>query len=240
MEAPPPNLSPQPSSSILFEGDSLTRFASKPNLDTWPWMRLTGAHYGYPEKVGDWIFCHRPDLDLTCRVGAVGGSILADIIERFPTATETYRPDIVVVTIGTNDANRSVPLSDFRTQAETYCQRLRDLCGGKVLYLGNPKFVLDPNAEDVARCEKIQSYAVIMAEAVEAHGGIAVDLGTMLKNKVARLQKLYSGHTIYHDGTHFNAVGHEIAAGIVLRALGLMSSPGDPDGQVLRIKRSSG
>jgi lysophospholipase L1-like esterase len=228
-------LSPEPSSTILFEGDSLTRFAGKPNLDTWPWMRLTGAHYGYPEKVGDWIFCHRPDLNVTCKIGAVGGSILADVIERFPAVTETFKPGIVVMTIGTNDANREVPLSDFRAQAETYCQRLHDLCGGKVLYLGNAAYARD----EATRYEKSLPYALTMAEVIEAHGGLAVDLGAMLKNKVAGLRKLWSGHTIYHDGTHFNAVGTEIVAGIALQALGLMTVPGDPDGGVLKLARNS-
>jgi lysophospholipase L1-like esterase len=231
--------SPQPSSTILFEGDSLTRFVGKPNLDTWPWMRLTGANYGYPEKVGDWIFCHRPDLNITCRVGAVGGSILADVIERFPGATEAFKPGIVVMTIGSNDATRSVPLPDFRVQAETYCQRLQDLCEGKVLYLGNPKFSLDADTKTIARCEAIQPYALIMAEVVESHGGLAVDLGAILKNKVTSLQKLWSGHTIYHDGTHFNTIGNEIVAGIVLQALGLMITPGDPEGSLLKIEKAA-
>jgi lysophospholipase L1-like esterase len=228
-------LSPEPSSTILFEGDSLTRFAGKPNLDTWPWMRMTGADYGYPNKVGDWIFCHRPDLNITCRVGAVGGSILADVIERFPVATEAFKPGIVVMTIGTNDANRSVPLADFRVQAEAYCRRLRDLCGGKVLYLGNAAFARDESPEATTRREVSRPFALTMAEVVDAHGGLAVDLGAMLKNKLTGIRKLWSGHTIYHDGTHFNTVGNEIVAGIALRALGLMDTPGDPDGPVLKI-----
>jgi len=233
MKAKPRTLSPHPSSTILFEGDSLTRFASLPSLDTWPWMRMTGSHYGYPEKVGDWIFCNRPDLNLSCRVGAVGGSRLYDVIERFERITEVYKPGIVVMTIGTNDRNRSVPLSDFRAQAETYCKRLQDLCGGKVLYLGNmPVTNLDDRPETKAIRESKRPYAATMAEIVEAHDGLAVDLGTLLGKRMASLVKLWPGHTIYHDGTHFNAVGNEIVAGVVLRALGLITTPGDPDGDL--------
>jgi lysophospholipase L1-like esterase len=235
MEAKSHTLSPEASSTILFEGDSLTRFAGKPNLDTWPWMRMTGANYGYPEKVGDWIFCHRPDLNLSCRVGAVGGSVLSDVLARSPGLIEAFKPGIVVMTIGTNDATRSVPLPDFRAQAEEYCQRLRNACGGKVLYLGNLPPHLEDKPETVIRHEAVRPYSLTMAEAVHAHGGLAVDVGAVLKSKVASLTKLWPGHTIYHDGTHFNLVGNEIVAGVVLRALGLIVTPGDPDTPLQKI-----
>jgi lysophospholipase L1-like esterase len=221
----PRTLLPQPGATILFEGDSLTRFAGPPNLDTWAWMRLTGAHYGYPEKVGDWIFCNRPDLNLTCRTSAVGGSILADVLDRFATITATFKPAIVAMTIGANDVGRAVPIPVFRSQAEEYCKKLRDLCGGKVLYLGNV-FSAKQGADAV---QKGRGYFQNMAEVVDAHGGVVVDLGTVLARKSAALTKLHELHTIYHDGVHFNPVGHEIIAGVVLRALGLMTVPGDPD-----------
>jgi lysophospholipase L1-like esterase len=235
MEAKPLTLNP--GATLLFEGDSLTRFPGQPSFETWPWMRLTNAHYGYPEKVGDWIFCHRPDLNIACRVGAAGGSIMADVVGRLSSMTEAIKPDVVVMTIGINDANRAVPLADFRAQAEEYCRRLRDLCGGKVIYLGNASFARDESAAAVANAEKSKTYSIAMTEVVEAYGGLAVDLGAVLRSKSASLIKLYPGHTIYHDGTHFNMVGNEIAAGVVLRALGLMTTPGDPAGTLLKIER---
>jgi lysophospholipase L1-like esterase len=222
-------LPPAPSSTILFEGDSLTRFAGKPSLDTWAWMRLTGAHYGYPEKVGDWIFCNRPDLKLTLHTGAIGGSILGDVLERFPTITAAYQPQIVVMTIGSNDVNRGVPLADFRKQAGEFCQKLRDLSDGKVLYLGNVAAGHGATPEAVLRFERAKPYSDAMSEVATSHGGLAVDLGTVLQRKSTVLAQLWSGHTIYHDGIHFNPVGNEIVAGVVLRALGLMTTPGDPD-----------
>jgi lysophospholipase L1-like esterase len=222
-------LSPIAGSTILFEGDSLTRFAG-PGLDTWAWMRLTGAHYGYPEKIGDWVFCNRPDLNLSCRIGAIGGSILADVLERFPRIAAPVKPGIVVVTIGANDLARSVPIDLFRSQAEEYCTKLRDLCAGRVLYLGNV-FGGKCSAESL---ELGAQYFRNMSEVVEAHDGLAIDLGQILARKSAALTKLHDLHTIYHDGTHFNPVGHEIIASVVLRALGLITMPGDPDYPITR------
>lgn len=224
----PRTLSPKPASTILFEGDSLTGFRSKPCLDTWAWQRLTGAHYGYPERVGDWVFCNRPDLNLTCRNGAVGGAVMADLLERFPTVTGALKPGIVVMTIGSNDSAREVPLAGFRAQVGEFCQRLRDLCDGKVLYLGNlqPLF----NASEAVRQKRqaAQPYYRTAAEVVDAHGGLAVDLGSILVRKHEALVKLWAGHSINHDESHFNPVGYEIISGVVLQALGLMQIPGDP------------
>lgn len=222
-------LSPAAAATILFEGDSLTRFAGRPNLDTWAWMRLTGAHYGYPEKVSDWIFCNRPDLRLNLRVGASGGSTMQDILDRFDGTTAPMRPTIVVMTVGTNDANRKIPLTDFRAQATAYCRQLQDLCGGRVLYLGGLKAAHGAGEGAAERMAFAAAYFDTMAEVCEAHGGLAVDLGTILVRKAAVLAELYKGHSIYHDGLHFSPLGNEIIAGVVLRALGLITMPGDPD-----------
>jgi lysophospholipase L1-like esterase len=221
-------LNPSPASTILFEGDSFTSFRSKPCLDTWPWQRLTGAHYGYPERVGDWIFCNRPDLNINCHNGAVGGSIVNDILIRFPTITEPLKPGIVIMTIGGSDSTRGTPLAVVRSEICEYCSRLLDLCGGKVLYLGNFLPLHDASEPMRQKREEARPYTQAIAEVVDAHGGLAVDLGTVLVRKHEALVKLWPGHSISHDGNHFNPVGYEIVTSVVLRALGLMQMPGDP------------
>lgn len=222
-------LTPAPGSTILFEGDSLTAFRVGPCLDTWAWQRLTGAHYGYPEKVGDWIFCNRPDLALTCRNGAVGGSVMADVVQRFPTVTAGVKPAIVVMTIGGNDSTRQVPLTELAQQVDDYCQRLDALCGGRVLYLGPIAAGHGASPSGAEAKARAQPFYATVRERIERHRGLAVDLGAVLVRKSAELGRLWAGHSIYHDGGHFNQVGNEIVAGVVLRALGLMTIPGEPD-----------
>jgi lysophospholipase L1-like esterase len=228
MPAMPRTFAPAPASILLFEGDSLTGFRTKPCLDTWAWQRMTGAHYGYPERVGDWIFCNRPDLRLSVRNGAIGGSTMADVLGRFETITGVLKPGLVVMTIGSNDSTRAIPLDRFRDEVRTYCSRLRELCGGRVIYLGN--LVACPGASPQSMMKRgiAAPYYQAAAEVVSAEGGLAVDLGSVLLARANTLREMYEGHTIYHDGTHFNAVGAEMVAGVVLRALGLMQTPGDP------------
>jgi lysophospholipase L1-like esterase len=215
-----------PGSTILFEGDSLTAFRVTPMLDTWAWMRLTGAHYGYPERVGDWVFCNRPDLRLTVRNGAIGGAITADVLDRFDANVAPLKPAVVVMTIGTNDGSRGIPAADVARDLGTYCSRLRDLCGGRVVRLGGTADV-PGSAPGKFSGEGRAAIDAAARAAVEDHGGIAIDLFGVLARKAAALQAQYAGHTVFHDGTHLNPVGHEIAAALVLRMLGLIEMPGD-------------
>ncbi len=215
-------LVPARGSTVLFEGDSLTGFRIGPGLDTWAWQRLTNAAYGYPERVGDWIFCNRPELRLSVRLGAVGGATMGEVLGRWE-ATASLRPAVVVLTIGTNDAGRGVSSAALGAQVDDFCTRLTDHCGGRVLYLGGLTAChgLSPEAA-TRRLAAVDHYAAVAA-AVSANNGLVVDLGTVLARRATDLAALWAGHTIFHDGSHFNAVGNEIVAATVLQALGLMT-----------------
>lgn len=220
-------LVPVRDSTILCEGDSLTAFRVKPCLDTWAWQRMTGAAYGYPERVGDWIFCNRPDLRLSVRNGAIGGSCMRDVLDRWA-ATEELKPAIVVLTIGTNDFNLQVSESQMRDQMADYCNRLDLLCGGRVIYLARCRTIHGgmPCADERERAAI--GHAAAASAAVRAAHGLVVDLDQVLERRASELAALWEGHTIFHDGIHFNAVGSEIVASVVLQALGLMIVPGAP------------
>jgi lysophospholipase L1-like esterase len=221
-------------STLLFEGDSLTAFRVLPHLDTWAWSRLTGATYGYPERVGDWLLCNRPDLRLTLRLGAIAGSVCSDLLERFERLVVPIKPALVVMTIGANDVSRGLAPTLVADQLGEFCQRLDRLCGGRVLHLGGtwpaPAATgLNEAAQAAAALDRGRrlAMATALAARVRQHGGVSVDLVAVLARRLASLRALWDGHTIFHDGTHFNAVGHEIVAGVVLRALGLMTMPGE-------------
>lgn len=218
-------LIPAPGSTILCEGDSLTAFRVAPCLDTWAWQRMTGAAYGYPERVGDWIFCNRPDLRLSLRNGAVGGSCMRDVLGRWA-AVEVLKPAIVVMTVGTNDCNHGVFESDMRDQMADYCRRLDLLCGGRVIYLARCRPILGGAPCPVERERAAAGHAAAASDAVRDANGLVVDLDCVLQRRARDLAALWEGHTIFHDGLHFNAVGNEIVAAVVLQALGLMIMTG--------------
>lgn len=216
-----------PGSTILFEGDSITSFRSLPTLDTWAWMRITGAHYGYPERVGDWVFCNRPDLRLQVRNGAIGGAVVADVLARFDRNVAPLKPAVLVMTIGHNDCARGVSPEAFGTDLAVICSRLLELCGGRVIHLGGTADVTGSSTNGFKPAERAELMRVAR-ETVERHGGVALDLRGALARKAAVLHEQYAGHSVFHDGTHLNPVGHEIASTLVLRALGLIQLPGEP------------
>ena len=228
MLAAMPILAPLPSSTILFEGDSLSGFRSAPLLDSWAWIRLTGATHGFPERVGEWVFCHRPDLRLSVRNGAIGGSTIADLLERFDRHVVPVKPGIIVLTVGTNDCGQGVPLEKFSADLREYARRLHELCGGRLLHVGGFKPMPGAGPDSAHALPTMPAYMGAAAATVTAAGGLAVDAGSVLAHKATELVAQYSGHSIFHDGTHFGPVGHEILAGVVLRALGLIELPGDP------------
>jgi lysophospholipase L1-like esterase len=224
----PHSIQLNPGTTILFEGDSITGMRHAGTNDNWPWLRLSGAASGYGDRVGEWIFCNRPDLRIECRLGAVGGSSMEDVISRWK-LVEDLKPALVVMTVGSNDPWKDVPLETFRKQVADYAQRLDELCLGKILYLSNPTCSFAVSEARERRARATDYYRAAAEEVVQA-GGMAVDLGATLERKAKWLYDLYPQHTIYHDGgAHFNAVGNEIIATVVLRMLGLVELPNDVD-----------
>jgi hypothetical protein len=114
----------------------------------------------------------------------------------------------------------------FRTQVAEYARNLDALCGGRLLYLGNPTCSQASDESRKQRAAAMSYYQAAAEEAVRA-GGDAVDVGAVLERKSRLLREQCPLHTVFHDGGHFNTVGNEIISTTVLRALGLIELPGD-------------
>ena len=153
---------------------------------------------------------------------------MEDVFSRWKFVQE-LKPAVVVMTIGSNDPWKDVPLETFRQQVAEYAEKLDNLCQGKLLYLSNPTCSLASNEARERRAAAADYYRAAAEETVRA-GGIAVDLGATLERQAKLLYDLCPQHTIFHDGgSHFNAVGNEIIATVVLRVLGLIELPGKVD-----------
>jgi hypothetical protein len=130
------------------------------------------------------------------------------------------------MTMGANDVSRQVPPAETARAIAAFAGRLDRLCGGRVLHLGGAFSPADsPNVDPELHQRLLATWRAARA-AVEAAGGLAIDAYGVLARRLAILRAQYAGHTIFHDGTHLNPVGHEIMAGVALRALGLMEVRG--------------
>jgi hypothetical protein len=65
-------------------------------------------------------------------------------------------------------------------------------------------------------------YDILRDVAAEIDGVHYADIGPSLAAKAAALLEQSDYHTLYADGGHFNAVGHLVVAGEVLRLFGVV------------------
>ena len=212
----------QPGDCIVFDGDSLTSRRLRPNLDTWPYLRLMNWDGSYADHVADWLFCNRPDLRLSFRQAAIGGSIASECLARYDEAVKPHKPAWVVMTISTNDHNRHVPLKEFEAALTKYARRLKQDSGGRMMILAGFKPFPFLDADKLEFRERAKYYQVIR-KVLRQQDGLYVDVGTPLFQKARQLHKLWPGHTLYSDGCHLNAVGNAILTTQVLQALGVLT-----------------
>ncbi|MFO7958189.1 MAG: SGNH/GDSL hydrolase family protein [Candidatus Brocadiia bacterium] len=210
----------EPGQTILFDGDSLTSRRRPGSLDTWPYLRLMNWDRGYADEMERLLFCLRPDLRLTFRNVAIGGYDSGQMLGKFDDSVLPWEPELVILTTGGNDASRQMPLDEFRRNVATYCERVRDECGGRVVFVGGFRPCPHMPAEKGEVYGRRMRYYDVQQEVAAEYGGRYVDAGTPLLRKAEELYEQAEIHTVYSDGGHFNAVGNTIIAAAVLAALG--------------------
>ncbi|NLF38354.1 hypothetical protein GX586_02845 [bacterium] len=209
----------KPGQTIMFDGDSLTSRRMPPCLDTWPFLRLANWHISYAELVQEWLFCNKPDLRLTFRNAAVGGSSCRNLLDRLDSMVMPCKPDWVVFSIAGNDAAQNIPAAEFREKLLKYCTQLKKAHGTRFLFLGGFDKPFGSIKKSIAK--RRQNYA-IARDIMKQVGGIYFDIGIPMKKKADLLLKQSPYHTIISDA-HFNLLGNHIIAGLVLEALGVIS-----------------
>ncbi len=208
------NSSPvQPNDRVLFEGDSLTD-GLKNNYGRQMGWDKTWAH-----RMDEWLFTHRPELNLECKNLAVGGNSTRNLLARVE-ASAAFKPTVVLFTIGTNDALIGLPLDEFRANLTAWCDRLQAAGCRTFIHVGGFPPCPNVDAETRAILERGQPYDAITKAVVEASGGFQIDVAPSLLPRAEALERKWSHHTVYSSGVHYNALGNELIAGAVLTHLG--------------------
>lgn len=203
----------QTNDRILFEGDSLTD-GLKNNCGRLMAWDKTWAH-----RVDEWLFVHRPALNLECKNLAVGGSSAKTMLARV-NAAAAFKPTVAMVTIGINDAIMRVPVADFQTNFAAWCDHLTNAGCRCIVFVAG--FRPCPNVDEETRAifARAEPYWRAGREVVAAHGGIYVDAGAYMLPRAEALDRRWKDHTVYSSGVHYNALGNELIAGAVLTRLG--------------------
>ena len=213
----------KPGQSVVFEGDSMTRRSMMPSSDNWPLLRMNNWHRSYAELVEEWIFAHRPDLNIKCRHAAIGGSAVTDLHARYETQVKPQRPGWIIFTIGSNDCARGCSPADFESGLARYIEAAQRDSGARFLYAGDFEpmpGLAEESREHVARAKP---YFEIARRLVIGSGGLAPGIGAALRAKAELHFAQSNFHSYYGDGVHLGALGNHVLAGLVLEALGVFT-----------------
>jgi lysophospholipase L1-like esterase len=213
----------QPNQTLLFDGDSLTCLRSSPTLDQWPWLRITNNHRSWSDVFSELLFAWRPDLNLTFRTAAVGGSRCIELEERFDRTVRVIKPDLIFMTLGSNDATSEVPLERFETILRAYIESIRKW-NARLVLLYNVQACVGANERNQQKEILRRPYYAVEERLAQSYDHVSlVDIGTPLKEQAALLHRQYDGHLVYSDGTHLSHLGAIIVAGTVLKACGILA-----------------
>lgn len=203
----------QPQDRVLFEGDSLTD-GLKNNYGRQMGWDKTWAH-----QVDEWMFTHRPALNLELKNLAVGGHSTRNLLARVETSA-AFKPTVVLFTMGTNDASIGIPLDEFRANLTAWCERIQAAGCRTFIHIGG--FPACPHVDTETReiLERGKRYDAVAKEVVEARGGFQIDVAPYVLPRAEALERKWTHHTVYSSGVHYNALGNELITGAVLTRLG--------------------
>lgn len=208
---------------IVFEGDSLTRRSMGPSADNWPFLRMNNWHHSYAEILEEWLFANLPHLRIKCRHAAIGGSTTEELLARYEKHVKPHRPSWIILTIGTNDYSRGIPLEQFSNSLKSYILQAQKDSGARFLYAGGFEIMPGLPDGDKPRITAAQTYYHTARAIIREHGGLAPEIGRALREKAETHYASSTYHSYYSDGSHLNALGNHALAGLLLQALGAYS-----------------
>ena len=121
--------------TIIFDGDSATNRRCGPGLGDWAYMRMMNWNRNWADIFAELMFCWKPDLNLTMRNVAIGGSKSYEILERFDEFVKPNNPDWVFLTIGGNDISVKLSVEESQNNVRKYIKRIQEECSGNVIYI---------------------------------------------------------------------------------------------------------
>lgn len=152
---------------------------------------------------------------------AVSGTRITEILDDWDRRVASWRPDVVTLMIGTNDAaddnpDQFVSPTEYAASLRDFVTRVRSL--GAIPVLQTPPAIDIRNAPERAR----------IGDFADAVRQVAADEDTILVDQYAHFAELGAGGIAWgllNDPIHPGAVGHATIALHLARALGLNPAP---------------
>jgi lysophospholipase L1-like esterase len=154
----------------------------------------------------------------------ISGDTADMLLKRIDRDAVSYRPSAVIITIGGNDANRSVP-------AAVYAGQLREICG--ILQANGAVPILQTYYCPLYH-EAADGFADAFEANMQAKRDLADELGLTLIDQYRRFEPFYRRYPddyakLMRDWLHVNHLGNLLMAQNICDRLGLPPLPVPPD-----------
>jgi len=181
---------------IVFLGDSITDGNTYPTL-----IKQALADAGYVPPI--------------CINAGIGGDTAAGMRGRLDTTVLPYKPTLVTVSAGVNDAGRGVTNENYEADMKAIADKLK--AAGVSVILLTPSILEPP---DSPASSNILAYCAILQRLAATNGLVIADV-----NKLMQEARAAGQHLIEADGIHPNYEGQKLLARAVLDALGYKDVP---------------
>lgn len=189
----------------IFVGDSITHGA-----------KHTFGARSYPEIFGERVrYEMRRVRDVIINT-AISGNTSVDILNDYEWRIRQFRPAVVFIMVGTNDASvkRDISPEKYRDGLITLVRRIRDEGAVPVLQTPNPVLL-----EKATGRERIGEYVEVIRAVTAAEGTILVDHWAYWTERAKA--DILEVHKWMNDELHPNGRGHDEMAKLLFKAIGI-------------------
>ncbi|MDF2540639.1 MAG: hydrolase family protein [Herbinix sp.] len=157
---------------------------------------------------------------ITINCGINGNSVV-ELCERFDRDVLSFRPDVVIITMGGNDAKKIVPADEFEEKLSYLCERVKSIGGIPVL-----QTLYSPVMHDYPKDynERFPCYMQLNKKVAEAQKIPLIDSYRIFGSYYCAEPEEYT-KTIMTDDIHVNPIGNAVWGTFAAREFGLP----DPD-----------
>ena len=208
--------------SVLFLGDSITS-ASKPKEEG------EGAPSNIPSPFGEgfvnlvygYLHLNYPELHLRVINKGISGNRSIDLVNRFQSDCIDYKPNWLILMVGTNDIWRQFDCPDmpkynignqeYESNIEYMVKRSSE--SNTQVIICSP-FIIEPNKKELMRTV-FDVYGAICKNIAEKYNAIYIDI----QKAFDRLLKNISTYELAKDRIHPNITGHMLIMQEIMRVV---------------------
>jgi lysophospholipase L1-like esterase len=189
---------------IVLLGDSITFLGGQPG--------------GWIDLLRGYLKAMAPDHPFQFINKGIQGETAQDMFERFEDDVLKQKPDLTLITAGTNDLLRSLPKAAFQKSVESMVKKAKE-AGLNVM------LVSIPLTDEAGTAFMVDEFNAAMKAIAQQEGVPYIDVQTPLATMVRDYRKSTGGRDLMVtvDGVHLSSAGNAAFANTILTELGVSS-----------------